>query len=37
MMAKMLTHHILYAAPLDPRVNPERLFLKWCRKLDVKG
>lgn len=33
LMAKMLVEYILCGVPLDSKVNPERLFLKWCRKL----
>lgn len=32
MMAKMLTEHMLEGNEMDERVNPDRLFLKWCRK-----
>jgi tRNA 5-methylaminomethyl-2-thiouridine biosynthesis bifunctional protein len=33
LMAKMLAEHIIEHKVLDKRVNPDRLFLKWCRKL----
>jgi len=33
LMAKILAAHIVEEKVLDPRVNPDRLFLKWCRKL----
>jgi len=33
LMAKILTEHMLQKKTLDERVNPDRLFLKWCRKL----
>ena len=33
LMAKILAEHILNKEVLDTRVNPDRLFLKWCRKL----
>jgi tRNA 5-methylaminomethyl-2-thiouridine biosynthesis bifunctional protein len=32
LMAKMLAEHIVDGTEIDPRVNPDRLFLKWCRK-----
>ena len=32
MMGKILAEHILEAKSIDKRVNPDRLFLKWCRK-----
>jgi len=32
MMGKMLADHIVEGKAIDPRVNPDRLFLKWCRK-----
>jgi len=34
LMAKILTEHIVENKDLDRRVNPDRLFLKWCRKLE---
>jgi tRNA 5-methylaminomethyl-2-thiouridine biosynthesis bifunctional protein len=33
LMAKLLAEHIVEDKALDKRVNPDRLFLKWCRKL----
>ena len=33
LMAEMLAEHIIEHKVLDKRVNPDRLFLKWCRKL----
>jgi tRNA 5-methylaminomethyl-2-thiouridine biosynthesis bifunctional protein len=33
LMAKLLAEHIVEDKALDNRVNPDRLFLKWCRKL----
>jgi tRNA 5-methylaminomethyl-2-thiouridine biosynthesis bifunctional protein len=33
LMAKLLAEHIIEDKALDKRVNPDRLFLKWCRKL----
>jgi len=33
LMAKILAEHIVEKKSLDERVNPDRLFLKWCRKL----
>jgi len=33
LMAEILTEHILFQKALDKRMNPDRLFLKWCRKL----
>jgi len=33
LMAKILSEHILNAKEIDKIVNPDRLFLKWCRKL----
>jgi tRNA 5-methylaminomethyl-2-thiouridine biosynthesis bifunctional protein len=33
LMGKMLANHILNGGEIDGRVNPDRLFLKWCRKL----
>ena len=32
-MAKILAEHIVEEKALDKRTNPDRLFLKWCRKL----
>jgi len=32
LMAKMLAEHIVEGKEIDSRVNPDRLFLKWCRK-----
>jgi len=32
MMGKMLAEHIVEGKAIDERVNPDRLFLKWCRK-----
>jgi len=32
LMAKMLAEHIVDGREIDQRVNPDRLFLKWCRK-----
>lgn len=32
LMAKMLAENIVEGKPIDKRVNPDRLFLKWCRK-----
>jgi len=33
LLAKLLAEHILEGNEIDKRVNPDRLFLKWCRKL----
>ena len=33
LMAKMLAEHMVEGKEVDKRVNPDRLFLKWCRKL----
>jgi tRNA 5-methylaminomethyl-2-thiouridine biosynthesis bifunctional protein len=33
LMAKMLAEHIVEGKEIDKKVNPDRLFLKWCRKL----
>jgi len=33
MLAQMLAEHIIEGKEIDKRVNPDRLFLKWCRKL----
>jgi len=32
LMAKILAEHILENREIDKRINPDRLFLKWCRK-----
>ena len=32
LMAKLLAEHIVDKEPIDVRINPDRLFLKWCRK-----
>ncbi len=32
LMAKWLSEHIVHHAPLDNRVNPDRLFLRWARR-----
>jgi len=32
LMAKMLADNIVDGKEIDKRVNPDRLFLKWCRK-----
>jgi len=32
LMAKLLAEHIVDKEPIDIRVDPDRLFLKWCRK-----
>ena len=32
LMGKMLVDNIVDGIPIDKRVNPDRLFLKWCRK-----
>jgi len=34
LMAKILAEHIVEKKILDARVNPNRLFFKWCRKLN---
>ena len=34
LMAKMLAENILEEKEIDKRVNADRLFLKWCRKLN---
>jgi len=31
-MGKMLADNIVDGTPIDERINPDRLFLKWCRK-----
>jgi tRNA 5-methylaminomethyl-2-thiouridine biosynthesis bifunctional protein len=33
LLAKMLAAHMVEGKELDKRVSPDRLFLKWCRKL----
>jgi tRNA 5-methylaminomethyl-2-thiouridine biosynthesis bifunctional protein len=33
LLAKILSEHIVDNKELDTRVSPDRLFLKWCRKL----
>jgi tRNA 5-methylaminomethyl-2-thiouridine biosynthesis bifunctional protein len=33
MLSKMLAEHIVEGKEIDKRVNPDRLFYKWCRKL----
>jgi tRNA 5-methylaminomethyl-2-thiouridine biosynthesis bifunctional protein len=33
MLAQMLAEHIVEKKEIDSRVNPDRLFWKWCRKL----
>lgn len=33
LMAEILVKHITEGLAIDKRVNPDRLFLKWCRKL----
>ncbi len=32
-LAKQLTEYILNRTPIDSRVNPDRLFFNWCRRL----
>jgi len=32
LMGKMLAESIVDGKEVDQRVNPDRLFLKWCRK-----
>ncbi|SFV51759.1 FAD dependent oxidoreductase [hydrothermal vent metagenome] len=32
LMAKMLAEYMVEAKEIDKRINPDRLFLKWCRK-----
>jgi len=32
LMGKMLAENIVNSVEIDKRVNPDRLFLKWCRK-----
>jgi tRNA 5-methylaminomethyl-2-thiouridine biosynthesis bifunctional protein len=31
-MGKMLAEHIVDGREIEKSVNPDRLFLKWCRK-----
>ncbi len=33
LMARRLAEHIVEEKSLDTRINPDRLFLKWCRRL----
>jgi len=33
LMAKILSEYIVEERDVDRRINPDRLFLKWCRKL----
>ncbi len=33
MMGEMLARHILFDEDMDDRVNPDRLFLRWARRL----
>ena len=33
LLCEMLVEHILEGKEIDKRVNPDRLFYKWCRKL----
>jgi len=33
LMGKLLSNYIVEAKEIDTRINPDRLFLKWCRKL----
>ena len=33
LMAKILAEHVMDKKEIDKRVNSDRLFLKWCRKL----
>jgi len=33
MLARMLTEYMIEGKEVDKRVNPDRLFWKWCRKL----
>ena len=37
LMAKMLAEYMVEGKEIDKRVNPDRLFLKWCRKLKIKN
>ena len=37
LMAKWLAESITQAKETDKRVDPDRLFLKWCRKLRVNS
>ena len=32
LMGKQLALHIIDGTVIDPRMNPDRLFLKWCRR-----
>ncbi len=32
LMGKVLSEHIIDNKSIDKRINPDRLFLKWCRK-----
>ena len=32
LMGKILAEHIVEGKEIDGRINPDRLFLKWCRK-----
>jgi len=34
LMADILSNHIIHNQEIDKRINPDRLFLKWCRKKD---
>ena len=34
LIAQILSEHISEKKELDKRVNPDRLFLKWCRKMN---
>lgn len=36
LMAKWLAEHMVEGKEIDTRVSPDRLFLKWCRKLPSK-
>ena len=36
LLAKQLIEHIINKKEIDKRVNPDRLFFKWARKLDKK-
>jgi len=36
LMAEMLSECIIKRKEVDSRVNPDRLFLKWCRKLNTQ-
>lgn len=37
LMGKMLADNIVDGTKIDERVNPDRLFLKWCRKSEDLG